>query len=279
MNKRRSHVNLFKAKTPEGFKIKMLAELLQNNIKTACFEISESGIKLRMINSHRIILIDLELSADNFTIYKFRSENKITIGINLNHFHKMLKSIKKKDNIILFIRNDNPTELGIKVIPKENNRKTISYIKIQNVQNISIELPKEYNKPIIVPSIDYQKTCKDMNSIGGIINVVSNGYYVKFLCNTGNVLKREVIFGEIGDDDDSDYEDDDQEEYSQKFDTEQFCRIVKMAGLGSVMHVFPKGGNPILFRSNIGTLGNISIYIKSREQIELEENNEGEYSD
>jgi len=277
MNKNR--VNLFKAKTPEGFTIKMLAELLQNNIKTACFEISETGIKLRMINSHRIILIDLELSADNFTIYKFRSDKKITIGINLNHFHKMLKSIKKKDNIILFIRNDNPTELGIKVIPKENNRKTISYIKIQNVQNISIELPNEYNKPIIVPSIDFQKTCKDMNSIGGIINVVSNGYYVKFLCNTGNVLKREVIFGEIGDDDDSDYEAEEQEQYSQKFDTEQFCRIVKIAGFSSVMHVFPKGSNPILFRSNVGTLGHISIYIKSREQIEMEDTNDGEYSD
>jgi hypothetical protein len=37
-------------------------------------------------------------------MYKYTAQTpKIYMGINLNHFHKMLKSIKKKDSIVLFI--------------------------------------------------------------------------------------------------------------------------------------------------------------------------------
>ena len=125
---------IFKAKSQEAYCIKILAELLSNNIKTGCFVIDETGIYLCMMDSHRSILIDLFLKADNFSIYKFNNK-KMHLGINLNHLHKMIKSVKKKDSIELFIDDKSPNDLAIKVIPKENNRITISYIKIQNVQN------------------------------------------------------------------------------------------------------------------------------------------------
>ena len=62
---------LFKAKTQQAYCIKILGELLSNNIKTGCFVIDETGIFLRMMDHHRKILIDLALHAENFTIYKF----------------------------------------------------------------------------------------------------------------------------------------------------------------------------------------------------------------
>ena len=187
----------FKAKTQEGYTIKILAELLQHNIKTACFKINKDGIFLRMMDSHRKILINLELHNENFSIYKFRGDEDMFLGINLNHFYKMLKSIKKKDSIMLFINDDSKNNLGIQVIPRENNRVTTSYIKIQKIQNIEIPLPENYDKPIIVPSNEYQKMCKDMVHIGNIITVISKDFHIKFLCNTGSIYSREVVFGEI----------------------------------------------------------------------------------
>ena len=120
---------LFKAKTQEAYVIKILAELLSNNIKTGCFVIDENGIYLCMMDSHKTILVDLVLKAENFSIYKFNSK-KMYLGINLVHFHRMARSIKKKDSIELFIEEKSQNDLGIKVIPKENNRTTISYVKI-----------------------------------------------------------------------------------------------------------------------------------------------------
>lgn len=258
---------IFKCKSNEAYCLKILAELLTNNIKTGCFEIDETGISLCMMDHHRRILIDLKLYAENFSVYKFKSK-KMYLGINLNHFHKMLKSIKKKDSIQLYIDNDFPTDLAIKVIPKENNRITTSYVKIQSIQNLVIDLPTGYDKPVIVSSSEYQKMCKDMGNIGNTMLVTSKNFHIEFNCDAGGILKRTVQFGELDDSDDDDKEGENNQEYRQEFMTEQLCRITKMAGLGTNLQIFP--GRPLLFRSNVGNLGKISIYIKSKEQIDLE---------
>ena len=258
---------IFKAKTNNAYIIKILAELLQNNIKTACFEIDKLGIELCMMDHHRTILIQVSLKSEKFNLYKFKSEEKLFLGINLNHFHKMLKSIKKKDSVCLFINDDAPNDLGIKVIPKENNRITTSFIKIQEIQTIDIDIPEGYGKPIIVPSSEYQKMCKDMSHIGNNINVVSKNFHIKFICNAGGVMKRHV---EFGDTEDSEDEENELDEYNQHFDTDQLSRITKISGLSSNLNIYSQNGSPLLFKSTVGCLGDISIYIKSKDLIEKE---------
>lgn len=260
---------LFKAKSNEGYIIKILAELFQHNIQTACFIVSNKGITLRMMDSYPKVLFDLELLAENFTSYKYKSEKtELFWGINLNHFHKMLKSTKKKDSIVLFVKDDQPNDLGIQIIPKENNRITTSYVKIQSMQNVNIPLPDGYTHPIVVPSNDYQKMCKDMNHIASIMKIRSKKNYITFYCNAGDVYSREVAFGEIDDDSDSDDED---ETYEYSFDTEQMCRLVKVAGLSNRIQVYTHDKLPLFFKTRVGTLGTLGIYIKSNEQLEKEE--------
>lgn len=253
---------IFRAKTEEGYIIKILAELLQHNIKTACFLITDKGIYLRTMDTHRKILIDLELFGENFSYYECLE--KIFIGINVNHFHKMLKSIKKKDSVELFINSENRNDLGIRVFPKENNRITTSYIKIQTIQNIDIDLPDGYGKPIVVPANEYQKMCKDMNNIGTKIDILSKDFYIKFICDAGSVYLKEVEFGENKDVNNTNYS------YSQTFDTEQLIRIIKISGLCPKIQIFVKNELPILFKNNIGTLGKIQIFIKSKKQLDEE---------
>lgn len=263
---------IFKAKTREGYALKVLAELLQNNIKTACFEVDEKGIRLRMMDHHRTILIDLELDADSFSVYKYKSTEKLFLGINLTHFHKMLKSIKKRDSIQLFIDDTSLTDLGIKVIPKENNRVTTSFIKIQNIQNLDIDVPDNYGKPVIVPSGEFQKMCKGLTHISNLTHITAKGFLVRFSSDAGGVMKRSTDFGETedSDNDDDDEKDEDEPEYSEDFDTEQLTRITKLAGLSTTMQIYPKSDNPLLFRSTVGTLGKISIYLKSKSLQEVE---------
>jgi hypothetical protein len=262
---------ILKCKTREGYSLKVLAELLQNNIKTACFEVDEKGIRLRMMDTHRTILIDLELEADSFSVYKYRPDEKLYLGINLTHFHKMLKSIKKRDSIQLFIDDESPTDLGIKVIPKENNRVTTSFIKIQNIQNLDINLPENYSKPVIVPSGEFQKMCKGLTHISNVTHITSKKFCIRFSSDAGGVMKR---FTEFGETEDSDGEEDDSKndepEYAEDFDTEQLTRITKLSGLSTNMQIYPKSDNPLLFRCPIGTLGKISIYLKSKNLQEVE---------
>lgn len=263
---------VFRCKTNDAYVLKILCELLQNNIRKACFELSAEGIKLCMADSYHQILINLELQSENFSVYKFRQEKRY-IGINLIHLHKMLKTIKKKDSITLFIDDSEPNDLWIKVFPKENNgRVTESSVKIQSMQYIDTEFPTGYGKPVIVPSSEYQKMTKEINNVGTTITVYSKGFFIKFLSDPGSAYKKNVTLGEVEDDDseEEDVPEDINDEYRQEFKTEMLNRIAKIAGLSTNMQIFPKEGLPLMFKSSVGNLGKISIYVKSKEQIEAE---------
>jgi proliferating cell nuclear antigen len=226
-----------------------------------------------MADAHCNVSIKLELEGDNFAPYKFKNGKTLYLGINLSHFHKMLRSVKKKDSLSLFINDSSPTDLGIRVIPKERNRTSTSFVKIQKIQNINVDLPTGYGTPAIVPSSEFQKMCKDMAHIDKTVEVHAHGFAVKFVCGAKGVMKRVVEFGERGDSDDESDDDDTPVgvAYVQEFETEQLRRITKIAGLGTKMKVYAKDGLPLLFQSNIGELGKISLYIKSKEQIKMEQ--------
>ena len=262
---------IFKAKTQDGYVIKILAELLQNNLKSACFEIDKNGISLGQMDNNRTILILLSLNANRFNVYSYRRNEKMYMGVNLMHFHKMLKTIKKKDSVQFFIDDKNPNELGIKVIPNENNRHMTSYIKIQSDQNINIsDVPTDYTKPIIVSSSEYQKTIKGLSSIGSMIDVKSRRLQIQFTCDADGVMSRTAGFGEPDDSDDE--SDEEEKEYNASFDTDQLVRVTKLSGLSPTIQIYPMTDMPLLFRSDIGQIGSISIYIKDRAQIAKREN-------
>jgi proliferating cell nuclear antigen PCNA len=272
---------IFKCKTGEAYHIKVLADLLTNNLKTGCFEVCKDGIKLRMFDHHRTTLVDMILFSDNFSFYKFKGDEKFCMGLNLNHFHKMLKSVKKKDSLELFINTDDLKELGIKTIPKENTRITTSGIKIQTIQNLDIDIPEGYSKPVIVPSAEFQKMCKDLSSIGSInIKVIARNFHIEFIADADGILKRKVVFGEQEGLDEDDYDDELKTDYCATFSTDQLSRITKLSGLSSNIQIFPATSDlPLLFRSSVGSLGKISIYVKSKELIDNEECNYQESDD
>lgn len=260
-----STTSIFKAKTTEAYYVKVLVELLSNILKSGCFEFSENGIFLRQIDTQRKTLVDIELNHNNFQIYRINNPEGYHVNITLTHLYGMLKSIKKKDSLILSINDENLTELSIETFPQENTRRTISIIKIQQTQNVDIDLPMDYSRPIIIKSTEFQKTMKDMLNIGTTIKVESKGNKIIFSSDADEILKRIIEFGE-------DNEDSDTRSYSQTFSTDQFSRIIKLSALGSNIHIFP--GHPLLFKTNIGNIGKIAIYIKSLEEIENEKNEE-----
>lgn len=261
---------LFKCKTNEAYVLKILMELLHHTVKLACFQICPTGIYLRMMDSNQKLLIDCQLKAENFNLYYFNPlvENQtINIGINLNHFYKMLKSIKKRDSVVLYIESGKTSELGIKIIPKDFSRITISLIKIQSIENLEIELPNTYSNSILVSSNEFCKMCKDMISISSTINVRAKKYQIGFYSDIHSVFSREVLLGNHQED----VNDSEDFIFEELFDTEHISRILKISGLHTNLNLTFEDKMPFNIVSKIGSLGNISLYLKSRKQIEEEQ--------
>lgn len=255
---------LFKCKTDDAFRIKIMTEITSNVLKTSFWEIGPKGISLSMFDDSRKTMITIDLHAENFQMYHFSSTESINIGVNSSHFHKMLKSIKKKDTLELQINSPQSTELIITSIPKEHNRITVSEIKIQTVQNLEIMNPDGYGKSIIIPSTDFQKMIKDLGTLNSdkIIITTKDGM-IHFTADADGIMKRTVSFGE--------HNTKDTLKTMDYFSTEQIQRISKISALCDSIHVYPSNKDlPIQIKSNIGLLGAMCIYIKSDENISRE---------
>ena len=102
---------IFRAKTKEAFVIKVLSELLSSTIKFAPFRFDDQGIHLSQVDTNNTQLISFSLFRENFLNYK--CSKQLNFIVNSTHLHKMLKAIKKKDSITLYIKDDDPNRLGI----------------------------------------------------------------------------------------------------------------------------------------------------------------------
>ena len=251
---------IFRARTDEALHLRILADILSNNLKTAYFEIDKKVLRLRMYDSNDIVLIDTELTNEFFSIYQ-PPDNKIYMGLNLNHFHKMLKDIKNKDTVELLIEENNPSELIIKIISKEKNKGTItSNLKIQNIQHLDIDLPTNFTKHITMPSSNYRKMIKVVN-INNIIEITYKDNIIEFACDGGGIRKRKIDFGEL------DTRAKNNIEHKYTFDLEYLSRITKISSLSQNLQIY--NGPIIKLESNVGTGtgAHFTVYIKSREQM------------
>jgi hypothetical protein len=246
---------LFRCKTKGGYFIKILVEIISNNIKTGSFTISKKGITLCMHDRPQKTLV-----FEKF-VYNSNQPSK-QVGLNLNHFFKILKSIKKKEALELFITRDRDEELNIRTTSKESNHKITTTMKIQNIQSISIDIPTYNINSVIISSSEFQKICKELNIIGSdTIQIIKNKGKIQFIADADDILKRNVEFGDSDSDSESEAE-----IYNSKIDVDQLNRIEKLSGLSNNIHILILDNfSPILFKTNVGSLGTISIFIKSKE--------------
>jgi hypothetical protein len=145
---------------------------------------------------------------------------------------------------------------------------TKAFVKIQNIQNLEIALPEAYDHSILVASNEFSKMCKDMFSMSTAISITTQKYCIGFLCNVGSVYSREIILGETNLQSASDAES--YASFTEDYDTEQLSRILKIAGLHSGLIIKSKKNMPLQIHSKVGILGEMSIFIKSKRQLDDE---------
>lgn len=265
---------LFRVKSDNGHVFKMLSELIQMNMKETYFTISEKGMFMQDMDQKKWVLFDLKLYSDNFIVYEFNHDRPIKIGLNLKHLYKMLRSMKKKDTIEFFIEKHNMGNFGIRVIPRENNRVSESFIKIHEHQMIEIDIPGEdpdgpkYGRPINILSNDFQKMIKDLCSISQDIKVESTAHVARFCCMVDEVISKQITFGGDIHEHMSNGQFKEPVVYKGEFDIIQILTIIKIAGLNRQIQMYCTQELPILLKTNVGNIGELRIYIKSKDFIE-----------
>ena len=257
---------IFKAKTKEAFVIKILGELLSNTIKFAPIKITEKGLYLVQADNNTEILIDLFLQKENFTSFKI--VKPLTFMVNSGHFHKMLRNIKKKDTITMYITEDDPNKLGICIEKTDENNKTTTTIRINNNRPEQFNLPEGYDNPVIMSVKEFQQI-KSLHNISRTVTVTSRPGYIRFFCDGGELWTRDVVHNDNNEEDlESTIE-----FIVQNYNTHYLTGLTKCAGANHSgnIQVFISPNLPLKIKMRAGNLGEIVIFIKSREMIEWEE--------
>ena len=248
---------LFLFTTNDGYSIKMLCDLLSHNIKSTLLSIQTNCIQMSSMDVNKNILIFLTLESIEFLKYELRTDT-LYYNINVSDLYKSIKDIKKKDQLEWIIYRDEPDILHLKIITKDFNRIISNRIKIQLSQNMSIERPTNYSlKPIILNSMDYHKTCKLLSSKGNDIKLSINhiNNYIKLTSLLDNAIISEVVIGNH-----SEQEFNFEEIYIQH----KFIKSTKIATLSNKLKIYCEKDMPLLLESNIGSLGKIYMYMKSK---------------
>jgi len=258
----------FYAKTDDAYTVKTTIEVLQNTFTDVCFEFRKDSIHLRTVDNKQppTLLANLDWHRDKFEIYKC-DEKSTQVGVTLPHMYKILKSIKKKDKLSISLSKEQPDKLILNkycygIQPSE------SVVQKQFRQVQDIPIPENYGYPHLVSTSEFQKCCKEINSLSKVIKIYSKGNYIEFSCLIDGLYGHTVPLGEGSLDPDSD-----EEEYEEYFFAKSINQLVKISGLNTKMHIYTQKGQPLKISVQTGTLGKLDFYLKSKTELESVSNN------
>jgi proliferating cell nuclear antigen len=158
--------------------IEALKEILKDvNIK---FTIQESdqpnsgGMSIVAMNISTSVLIKLKIPASSFDTYHCKPKNskQLLVGVNMNSFYKLIKTMNNEDNLTLYIDENDINNLCIKLENGEKNLVTTYKLKLLELSDTIIPIPDAtFPFMISIPSDRFHKIIRDTSSIAEYIDI------------------------------------------------------------------------------------------------------------
>jgi len=245
--------HLWTSKTPP---IKYLTELLKDLLTEGNLECSAEGIKLLSIDSGRTVLIHMKLLKDSFEDYK--CEQPVILGINLEHFFKIIKNMENSDTLRLFVSKDNVNRLGIERYNKEENINNTIYQSLIDIPITQRDIPSPtFNSVIVISSARFQKICREISQFSEKIEImVVNNQLIFRGCNESASQEIKIKPTSNG----MQFESNTPDEIVQGvFKLKHLVQFSKCANLSNSLKIIIKNNYPIVISADISGLGFIRL--------------------
>lgn len=285
---------LFYAEATKGYTLKVMVDSLAVSMSRTTFRMTKEGFFHRNTDENKHILTDINFPMKNFK--RYICQKNIQFTLNIGHLQKLMRNVKKKDSVVLYITKKDTEKLFLAISPSNpsndhNTRMETVFISIQCLekQEIIHDLPEiyesedgeveVYDQPKVVEATDFQKM-KKMTSVGKIVKVEMQGSnYISFYGDNGELYGSKLEFGEIEYDESEEENSNDSGDgeiknwYEAEFYMSIFSYLMKLPGLCTQMQFYaPKVDRfPLKIEMQAGNLGNIMVYVKDSQQISFEE--------
>ena len=213
-------------------------------------------VKILAVNNQYGMLIHLRLQSINFD--EFICSEKQTIGINMQVFHKVIKTITNNHILTISKTKQDPNKLGIKIMDKDKKQVFQYHLQVIDVDNDVLDVSQaSFQAVVVMNSIDFQKVCKDMNGIeakyveitliGNVFRISAKGDFAngcaEFTENSAGSItinrkeqaKNTIITG--------------------KYELKNLLLFTKCTNLCSHIEVYLKNDYPLLIKYTVASLG------------------------
>jgi hypothetical protein len=259
----------FNALFTKGNILKVIFESLNLSVTRVNLIVDEKGIAIREGDDGQTILTDVWFPREN--LKEYMCKRRRILNVCVKQFFKQLRNVKKKDNVTLFIDDEQSDQLAILIQPEEN--KNDSYRSEKNLITFTedieyniIEVPslEDYHYPVNIEACEFQKIKKMISSSRRMNIELHNSSYISFQPSDSELLKSTIYFGkppEIKSD------------YVAEFNSSNINMIIKFPGMCSTMQFYaPKDTSlPIKVKveavQNNCIMGTVIVYIKDCKNI------------
>ena len=106
---------VFFAEALKGYTLKVMIDSLSLAMPRTIFEAKKTGLYHRRSNDGEYILYDIDFPRENFKPYVCRKE--LAFSVNIKHLQKMVRNVKKKDSVTLYINKNRLDRLYVAIRP------------------------------------------------------------------------------------------------------------------------------------------------------------------
>lgn len=256
---------LFHLKTRDGFVFKILSEFFSSCMMRCAFTVDKNGLSLLSTDNKKHRLFSVKMPRVKFRNFMF--SKPFTFDVNSSHLHKIMKTIRKKDSLTMFITEDSTSELHISVSQGVENIESTSTIRIMHVHPADIDLIDYSDKGYVnCTGKDFQKI-KNLSSIGKKTNVTLHQKDVTFECDGSDVISKSIKIGEDTDNNNDKI----MEKINVSVQTVYLSSLSKIASISSNVLIYICQDSPIKITFDIPTVGDFNIFIKTDKMIESDE--------
>jgi len=246
-------------KTVQATAIKILIEALKELLTETTIEFDDSGMKIIAMDTSHVVLVHLKLEACKFEYY--HCTNSISIGVNMLNMHKLIKTINSNDTLTFFMDQDDVNHLGIKIENGEKNTKTTYKLNLYDLDNETINIdPAEFNSVITLPSVDFQKICRDMHNIAEYVEIKNINNQLVFSCK-GEFCQQETIITESETRGNTITSKNSNEIVQGVFSLKFLSIFCKATNLTNTVELYLKNDYPFIVKYSVASLGELKMAV------------------
>lgn len=238
-------------KTIQATAVRNVFEVLKDIINDVNVYFGKDGVRILSLDTARVSLVYMFLRAENFEEYS--CPNEIIAGMNMTNTYKLLKSVSNNDTLTMSIEGTEFLEIVIQNEAKKSMSKFS--LKLLDINEDILDVPDlDMNILTTIPSIDFQRICRDMGNLSTEIDIFRNCTDLILTCN-GDFANQETVI---------ECAQNSKNRVGNTFSLKYLNLFTKATGMSSSVQILQHEEDsdmPIILKYSIANLGDMKFYL------------------